>query len=492
MVDLIRTAYSVEADKVFGGPSWLEFDRFDITALVARGISQDTLKLMLQSVLADRFKLEVHNDTKPVAAFVLSMGKGKPKLKEADTSGKTGCQLQPFSQPASSTPGQPVFPMMMFSCHNMTMEAFAAELKGPAGGGYITNTIVDSTALKGSWDFDLKFMNKGLLPLAGSDAVTLFDAIDKQLGLKLEEQKLPTEVIVVDKVNEKPSDNPPGVAQKLPPPPPAEFEVADIKPSNTNAPIQSVIASGFGVQAGGRVNFPGAIISLKQVITMAWNLNANEEIAGAPKWLDSARFDIIAKLPAGFVAANGAPPPMQDIAPMLQALLIDRFKMKAHYEDQQVTAYTLMAAKPKLKKADPATRTGCKLGNGPVSSTGGFVLPARMVTCQNMTMAQFADQLQIMAGPYIHYPVIDATGLEGGWDFSFTYSPIPESQLAGLRVNPFAGAPGGGGATASDPVGGGNSIFDAVEKQLGLKLDAQKRTYPVFVIDHIEEKPTDN
>src|SRR2546428_12856721 len=105
MVDLIRTAYSVDAEKVVAGPNWLEFDRFDVTALVPPNTPQPKLKLMLQSLLADRFKLVVHNDTKPVLGFVLSMGKGKPKLKEADASGKTGCQPQPLPPPAP-TPGQ--------------------------------------------------------------------------------------------------------------------------------------------------------------------------------------------------------------------------------------------------------------------------------------------------------------------------------------------------------------------------------------------------
>src|SRR5438034_28994 len=79
MVDLIRTAYGVEADKVVGGPSWLEFDRFDVTGLVCADTPQATLKQMLQSLLADRFKLAVHTDTKPMPGFVLSLGQGKPK-----------------------------------------------------------------------------------------------------------------------------------------------------------------------------------------------------------------------------------------------------------------------------------------------------------------------------------------------------------------------------------------------------------------------------
>jgi uncharacterized protein (TIGR03435 family) len=182
---------------------------------------------------------------------------------------------------------------------------------------------------------------------------------------------------------------------------------------------------------------------------------------------------------------------LQDLGPMLKALFIDRFKMKAHFEERPVNAYTLVAAKPKLKNADPAGRTGCKTANatsGAATAIGGLNLPGRTVTCLNITMAQFADQLQTLAGNYVHYPVTDSTGLEGAWDFSFTYSPINPTQLAGLRGAPPAGATDPG---ASDPVGG-TTLLDAVEKQLGLKLEMQKRSYPVLVIDHMEEKPTEN
>ena len=177
---------------------------------------------------------------------------------------------------------------------------------------------------------------------------------------------------------------------------------------------------------------------------------------------------------------------------MLQAMLIDRFKLKAHFEDRPVDAYTLVAVKPKLKKAaDPRARTGCKTANGTgIIVLAGATIANRQLTCQNITMPQFADQLQILAGTYVSYPVVDATSLEGAWDFTLSYAAIPPARLAGLRgANLFGGGPDAPGA--SEPVGG-TTLFDAVEKQLGLKLEMQKRPYPVFVIDHIEEKPTDN
>ena len=170
---------------------------------------------------------------------------------------------------------------------------------------------------------------------------------------------------------------------------------------------------------------------------------------------------------------------------MLRALLVDRFKMTYHTEQRPVTAYSLAPAKPKMKKADPASRTSCKNPNPSAGTPPG----SRVLACQNITMAQFADRLQNMTSE-LSWPVLDATGMEGGWDFTLTYSMnFPVMALAG-RGGGDAGQPGSAPA-AADP-SGGYTLFEAVEKQLGLKLEAQKRPMPVIVIDHIEQKPTEN
>jgi len=102
-------------------------------------------------------------------------------------------------------------------------------------------------------------------------------------------------------------------------------------------------------------------------------------------------------------------------------------------------------------------------------------------------MAQFAAKLQRLSPDSFAYGVADGTGIDGAWDFTLSFSP---SYL--LRAG---GGSGDAGqpvvSTASDP-SGALSIFDAVNKQLGLKLEMRKRTMPVLVIDHMEEKPTDN
>jgi uncharacterized protein (TIGR03435 family) len=499
MVDLIRTAYTVDADKVLGGPSWLEYDRFDVAALVPPNTTTETAKPMLRTLLADRFKLAVRNDTKSVGGHVLVLGRGNHKLKAPDSAAAPGCQTQPVpARPPSGVPGQIVLPMTSLVCRNVSIKTFAADLRRLTN-GYITNAVLDQTGVTGSWDFELQFTQRGLLGLAasmdGAQATSLADAIDKQLGLKLEERDIPTPVLVVEQVNATPTANLPDIAAKLPLPPPMEFEVADLKPVDPNVPLTGPVQ--FGVSPGGRVNLPGRFLSLKALVALAWNIpgNTNDEIIGAPKWLDTARFDVIAKLPSD-LAPTGSLPPLQELGLALQAMLIDRFKMKVHYEDRSVDAHTLVAVKPKLKKADPSTRTGCKAANANFVISTSVGVPARAVTCQNITMAQFADQLLTIGGNYLSHPVVDATGLAGAWDFTLSFSPISPQQMSGLLASARAGAPPGAAgpadATASDPIGGAATLFDAVEKQLGLKLEVRKRTLPVFVIDHIEEKPTDN
>ena len=488
MVDMISAAYAVDNDKVVGGPTWLESDRYDIIAKTAPGTPAETLQLMLQAMLADRFKLVTHKDTKSMPAFVLTAGKGKPKMKETEGKG-SGCQPQQATPNAAGGPP----PYIIITCQNMTMDAFAKLLRQIAG-GYLTSQVIDSTGLKGAWDFDLKWTGRGALAQAGADGISIFDAVDKQLGLKLDSQKVDSQVIAVDSVNEKPTDNPPGVTASLPPAPPAEFEVAVIKPSPPDA------TTGGRFDPNGQISMQG--VTLKLLISIAWNLNPNDNqgIVGAPKWLDSEKFDIIAKTSTD---SSGKAPPIdiEVLRQMLQGLLIDRFQMKVHTEEREVNAYTLLAANPKMKKADPANRTGCKEGPGPDGKDPRITNPilARLLNCQNITMAQFAEQLSTLAGGYIFSPVKDATGLEGAWDFTLSFSTA--GQVNGGRGGLGGGAAGAGGGdggagaggvpTASDP-NGALSIFDAISKQLGLKLEQRKRPVPVLVIDHIEEKPTAN
>src|SRR5579862_2732239 len=186
MVDLVSVAYGIEAAKVLGGPSWVELDRFDVVAKDPLTTKPEEVQLMLQTLLADRFHLVVRQESKPMPAFVLSLGKGKPKLKEADGSGDPGCR--PQGVPAA--PESSGIPYNLFVCRNVTMDTFATLIHNYAN-GYLTSPTVNQTGLAGSWDFELKWTSIGLLAQAGGDGITLFDAVSKQLGMKLEAQQVP-------------------------------------------------------------------------------------------------------------------------------------------------------------------------------------------------------------------------------------------------------------------------------------------------------------
>src|SRR5262245_16825011 len=452
MVDLIRTAYGVTADKVSGGPNWLETDRFDVIAKAPDGATAQTAKVMLQNLLADRFKLTIHNDNKPLPVFVLTVGKNGPKLKAASGSGQSGCRPQP------QTPQPGVINQQVVSCNDLTMAVFAERLRQMAG-GYLDKPVVDATNLEGSYDLDIKWTARGLLASAGSEGISIFDAVDKQLGLKLEQQNMPSTVIVGDSVNQKQTDILPDVAKILPDTP-VDFEVAEIKPADPNS-------QGIAVRytPGGRIDAMG---SIKDLIAIAMQIPPNlvaDLLYGVPKEMESNRYSILAKLPSTGIGAatrvNGqdTPPPFSVALQMLHNLLKEKFKLAAHTENREVTAYALTAkGETKLKKADGSQRANCRQTPGAVPAGVG---PMIAWTCQNTTLADLAKNLETWAGGYIDHPTIDMTDIKGGYDFVLMWTPRGALDAPG-RPSEGASAPAGGGA-AADP--NGMSLFEAIEKQ---------------------------
>jgi uncharacterized protein (TIGR03435 family) len=508
MIDLVRTAYGVDADKVLGGPNWLEMDRYEIVAKAPPDTTQDTLKLMLQTLLADRFKLVAHADKKELPTYALRAGK-KPLLKEADGLGETGCKPQ-----AAGSAGRggmigingnaiSIGPdgTVAYSCHNMTMAAFTEALHTMPIAGLGNNPLVDETELKGAWNFDFKYSLFIGLPGAQSTRITIIEAVDKQLGLKLEPTKAPLPVIVIDSVNEKPTDNAPGVTKALPDTP-TEFDVSDVKPSDPNSSPGIVVGGrggGGGIivtgrcaaQPGGRVECRNN--TLKNMVALAWGTTP-DKIVGGPKFMDTDRFDVTGKAPASALSGNQIDD--ESLHLMMRALLTDRFKLSAHIEDQPADTYVLVAVKPKLKTADPAKRTSCNDGPGSDGKDPRIANPSlnRLTTCLNITMAEFAEQLPSFAPGYFGTirSVVDGTGLQGAFDITLSYSGNGFQNAPSRGRGGDAGPAADGGAPdAADP-GQGLSLPDALEKQLGLKLETQKRPTPVLVIEHVEQKPTDN
>jgi uncharacterized protein (TIGR03435 family) len=294
---------------------------------------------------------------------------------------------------------------------------------------------------------------------------------------------------------QKLSPNAPGVAESLAVKHAKEFDVADVKPSEPGGR-----GGRLQITRGGGVNFQN--MNLRTLILSAYKLDSSQLIT-MPAQDEAMRigYSIMAKPPAsGASAASAGPagpagpqasPDDNDAAwMMMRALLEDRFKLAMHKEDRQLSAWKLVAVKPKMKKADPSERT--KTGSTPLPDTKDprIATPSRnrLVSFQNVTMDQFADKLEGISS-YLTTPVRNATGLEGSWDLMVNFSPVG-AVGGGGRGGPEGAGPAAT-ADASEP-NGAITLFEAIEQQLGLKLVEEKRPVTVYVLDHVESKPTDN
>ena len=465
MLDMIRMAWKVPAATIVGGPNWLEFDRFDIAAKAPAQSSPETVRRMLQALLAERFQLAVHNDTRPMPAYVLSTTKTKPKLTPSAATSEPGCRY--LDQPDGS-------PINAYSCRNLTMAAFAPTLQN-IGGEYIKEPVIDATGLEDAFDFDIHWTRRSAVLPAGAERITVFDAIEKQLGLKLELRQAPAPVLVVDRAD-KPTPNSPDVARQLPARP-LQFEVATLKLNKTGQ---------HGYPRYTRTGLRGNGILLLPMLGFAWDMNSvhtARRFFGLPKGIESVYFDIDARTAERTnELATGDNGFDDDLRAMLRALFVERFRMQWHYEDRPMDAYSLVSVRPKMKKADPTARAGChearSVANDPRDANP---LLTQLISCRNVTMDQFAAKLLEFDDFTFMYPVEDATGITGAWDFDLSFTP------GGLIEQVSSGS----GGDASQP-NGAISVSDAIARQLGLRLEKRKRILPAIVIDHMELTPTDN
>ncbi len=182
---LLRWAYNVAQFQIVGEPGWASTDTYDISAAPETAATHDEALGMIQTLLADRFHLVLHRETKEVPILALVIGKGGPKL-------------------AKSNDADEMHTSMRGAPHGATGHATMAHLAR-----YLTNQlgrpVVDRTSLAGLFDFTLEFAPEG----NGADAIpgpSIFTALQEQLGLKLDPAKGPVEILVIDHA-EKPSEN---------------------------------------------------------------------------------------------------------------------------------------------------------------------------------------------------------------------------------------------------------------------------------------------
>jgi len=213
---LIGFAYNVKDFQIAGGPGWIDSERYDIQAKMDDSTIEALKKLppeqtieqrraMLRSLLADRFKLKITPSSKELPIYALVVAKNGPKLTQSPAaSGSEG----PRSQ-------------IRFGLGELTGRAVPISFLAEQISRQVDREVVDKTGLQGTYDFTLHFAPERPMPMPGgpadggpggaapppdSSAPSIFTALQEQLGLKLESQKGPVKILIIDSV-ERPSEN---------------------------------------------------------------------------------------------------------------------------------------------------------------------------------------------------------------------------------------------------------------------------------------------
>ena len=246
--------------------------------------------------------------------------------------------------------------------------------------------------------------------------------------------------------------------------PKPQFEVATVRPNNTGESNASV-----RVQPGGRLTATNQ--TLRNLIRNAFNLQPYQMVGG-PDWIESDRYDIVAKVADAELDAKGMIPAPQFML-RVQSFLEDRFKMVTHWETRELPVYALVVATegklgPKLKPhagdCDRARSGGPPSPGAPTANCGtrtNMTPTSGKITGTGIDLDVFARNLSGGTGRY----VINKTGLTGSYDLELEFTPDQSPDTTGP------------------------SLFTAMQEQLGLKLDSQRAPVEVLVIDRLE-KPT--
>lgn len=299
------------------------------------------------------------------------------------------------------------------------------------------------------------------------------------------------------------------------------FEAASIRPSTPidQATMMNMIRAGK-MPLGAHISAARAeytYLDLKTLLSYAYGVRSYQ--ITAPAWTSSARFDIVAKLPAGSTKA--------DAARMLQTLLEDRFKLVIHRATEEHTVLAIVVAKggPKLKPSaekpvaideDAPLKPGEMNMDTPEGPTRGTIDLNTMSSVVDMgvkgkmaykvnqsaktmhiefmmtTLPGFADmtsQLLTQMGGIAANRIVDATGIQGNYDASLDISLAEMAALA--KANGNDAPPNAPVAEADDPGSNGATLAQALQS-MGLKLESRKAPVEQFIVDHIEKTPTDN
>ena len=272
-----------------------------------------------------------------------------------------------------------------------------------------------------------------------------------------------------------------------------QFEVASVKVAPPPAGPNNGSSRGCfgGPGSSDPVRYTCANSSVSLMAIQAYGLKPYQ--LRPPARTDTYRFNVDAKVPPGATA--------DQVKAMLRNLLTERFKLAFHYEKTETQAYALVVAKGglKIKESAPSSSVAPAEGGaaqpktGPVTDADGFTYFARregLVSSRangltrwvgaNVLMEHLAGLCNSLTGQ----PVLDSTGLKGRYDFIWTFSSDSVAERAAAALSDD------GSVIPTSEVG--LTMFAALEKQLGLRLEPRKITIDAFVIDHAEKTPVEN
>ena len=392
--DLVASAYDLKPQQISGGPDWLTTETYDIDAKVEETGTFDQVRTKLQNLLADRFKLKFHRETKEEPVYELVVGMNGSKLKEVPPS-----ELSTPRPPAHLTPGG-------LDVKQATMRQLAAFLSNSTG-----RMVIDKSGLRGVYDFTLDWTR--------GDSNSVIKAVHEQLGLDLKPQTAPIENLIIDSA-EKPTAD---LAQASAPPS-QRNDAAEPAFANVSIKPSTAEQKGWWSHSYPDGRFVARNASLKAFIQTAYGIN----VVSIPDTLTSERYDI---------DANAAGPAQQDqLLLMLRTLLTTRFKVVSHVATKEMPVYVLSVGTqgPKLRLVDPAADK-CELT---IKAPGG---EAHIVgNGTTLCLAKVLTYLSQENPPFLDRPVLDNTGIKGVFDFDVAVdlgnpsSFVPAMQQLGLKL----------------------------------------------------------
>lgn len=270
---------------------------------------------------------------------------------------------------------------------------------------------------------------------------------------------------------------------------PLGFEVASVKsaPVRKEGEPQGMMGCFGGPGSRDPIRYTCSNASVSLMVIQAYGVKPYE--LRPPVSTDTYRFNVEAKVPPGATAAQ--------VKVMLQNLLAERFNLAFHYQKSETQGYSLVVAKSGLKMKESRSPAPEEVDAppppGPIKDPDGFsYIPRRyaMVVGRANGLQRWVgnsipvDRLAGLLNSLTGRPITDSTGLKGNYDFTLTFSSETVGEVAAPSVVPE------GGIVPSE--NGGLTVFAALEKQLGLKLEPQKIVLDLFVIDHAEKIPVEN